>query len=160
MSADNIDKYAEFRDADDEVAVNRFDKYEVAQRVARHPRRRSSLRHKGNVKVYSEIADGIEDREKRLTVQPDGEERARIRKNNDDFEIVSVNDHIDLEVGWRKTLASKAIDADDRVSIHHPGNEAVDEPVRIGALRSYNELGLDDDVSADLHDFVRTARDL
>ena len=250
LSADNIDKYAEFSQQDEEIAVDHFDKYDTESFVEwlGVPVDEVVYDLKGDVKVYSEIANDIEttfrftrddivekiinsdefnlqgnlletpnserdyrinqirwgnttyqtaeefkqealtthyklryyrekyeelikgdfdlftktaiDREHKLTFQSDGEEIPRIRKDSEDFEIVFVNDQISLEAGWRRAIASKAFTTDDRLSIHHPGNEITDDPVQIGALRIYNELGLDKDMVDDLHDFVRTGRDL
>jgi hypothetical protein len=250
LSADNIDKYAEFTQKDDEVVVDHFDKYDTESFVdwLGIPVDEVVYDIKGDVKIYSSIADDIRatfrftrddivekiintdefnlqgnlletpdterdyrikqirwgnstyelaeefkqealthhyeltyyedkfeelaegdldlatktaiDREEKLTVESGGEQDVRVRKTHDDFEIVLVNEYIDLEAGWRQSLASKALADDQRVSIHHPGNNVAEEPVRIGALRIYNEIGLNEDVVDDLHDFVRTARDL
>jgi hypothetical protein len=250
LSADNIDKYAEFRRESGEVVVDHFDKYDTESFVEwlGIPVDEVVYDIKGDVKVYSEIADDIQatfrftrddivekiintdefnlqgelletpdterdyrikqigwgnstydsaepfkqealthhyelsyyedkyeelaegdldlatktaiDREEKLTVESGGEQDVKVRKTHDDFEILLVNEFIDLEAGWRRSLASKAFADDQRVSIHHPGNDIVDAPVEIGGLRVYNEPGLDNDVLSDLEDFVRTARDL
>jgi hypothetical protein len=250
LSADNIDKYAEFTREDDEIVVNHFDKYDTESFVEwlGIPVDEVVYDIKGDVKVYSAIADDIQatfqftrddivekiintdefnlegnlletpdterdyrikqirwgnstyetaeafkqealthhyelsyyedkfeelaegdldlatktaiDREEKLTVESGGEQEVKVGKTHEDFEIVFANEFIDLEAGWRQSLASKALADDQRVAVHHPGNDIAEEPVRIGALRIYNELGLADGVVNDLHDFVRTARDL
>lgn len=250
LSADNIDKYAEFRRNNGDITVNHFDKYDTKSfaKWLGIPVDEIVYDIKGEVKIYSEIADGIEttfkftrddmvekiintdeynirgtlletpnsernyrinqirwghstydnaeefkqealthhykltyyeeqfeklkrgdfdlitetvvDREGKLSIRSDGEERIPIRKSHEDFNIVLVNEYIDLEAGWRESLASKALEAGERVPIHHPGNDTVEEPVQIGALRIYNALGVSDDTIDDLHDLVRTARDL
>ena len=250
LSADNIDKYAEFSREDDEITVNHFDKYDTESFVdwLGIPVDEVVYDVKGDVKIYSAIADDIQttfrftrddiaekiintdefnlkgnlletpdterdyrikqirwgnstyesaetfkqealthhyklsyyedkfeelaegdldlatktaiDREEKVTIETGGERDVRVRKTHDDFDIVFVNEFIDLEVGWRQSIASKALDDDQRVAIHHPGNVIAEEPIRIGALRIYNDIGLDDDVVDDLHDVVRTARDL
>lgn len=250
LSADNIDKYAEFRHDNGNITVNHFDKYDTKSfaKWLGIPVDEIVYDIKGDVKIYSEIADGIEttfkftrddivekiintdeynlrgtlletpdseqnyrinqirwghstydnaeefkqealthhykltyyeekfeelkrgdfdlitetavDREEKLSIRSDGEERIPIRKGHEDFNIILVNEYIDLETGWRESLASKALEAGERVPIHHPGNDTVEEPVQIGALRIYNDLGVSSDTIADLHDLVRTARDL
>jgi len=250
LSADNIDKYAEFRRDNGKITVNHFDKYDTKSfaKWLGVPVDEIVYDIKGDVKIYSEIADGIEttfkftrddivekiintdeynlrgtlletpnsernyrinqirwghstydtaeefkqealthhykltyyeekfeelkrgdfdlitetavDREEKLSIRSDGEERIPIRKGHEDFNIVLVNEYIDLEAGWRESLASKALEAGERVPVHHPGNDTVEEPVQIGALRIYNDLGVSDDTIDDLHDLVRTARDL
>ncbi|WP_330633575.1 hypothetical protein [Halocatena halophila] len=250
LSADNIDKYAEFTREEDEIVINHFDKYDTKSFVEwlGIPVDQVVYDIKGDVKIYSVIADDIQatfrftrddivekiintdefnlqgnlletpdterdyrikqirwgnstyesaeefkqealthhyelsyyedkfdelakgdlgvatktaiDREERLTIESGSKQEVRVRKTHDDFEIVLVNEFIDLEAGWRQALASKALANDQRVSIHHPGNSIAEEPVRIGALRIYNTIGLDEGVVDDLHDFVRTARDL
>lgn len=100
------------------------------------------------------------DRQNKLTIRSDGEEVTRVTKDSDDFEVVFVNEYIDLETGWRQSLASRALGADERIPIHHPGNDVTDTALEIGALRIYNDVGLDDEVVDDIQDLVRTARDI
>lgn len=76
---------------------------------------------------YEELAEGdmdlatktAIDHEPKLTVESGGEREVRVRKTLDDFEILLVNEFIDLEAGRRQSLASKALADDERVPVHH-----------------------------------------
>jgi len=112
------------------------------------------------VDMDATLGDRVFDKEDKVIKRTDNGEKTWVNKSHDDFNTTFVHKHINLGAGWRKELASNVLTRDERFPIAHPGDQIVDSPYEIGAMRVYNEIGIGDAAIRDLNDLVAAVEDL
>jgi len=114
---------------------------------------------------YAELEQNLQlfintpiDRENKVVIQSDGEAKIHVRKRNEDFDIIFANRHISLQSVWCKSLADDFLDK-EVVPVYHPGHDFSESPVRVGAFRIYNNIGIKNDQQSFIDELVNTALD-
>ncbi|WP_435193834.1 hypothetical protein [Natronomonas sp. EA1] len=78
----------------------------------------------------------------------------------DNFELVYVNQYVDMHVSWRKHLCQNLLTDRDPLPICHAGAEFAEHPFKIGNFRIYNKMGLSEVQSEYITDLLKTAEDM
>jgi hypothetical protein len=112
------------------------------------------------VDMDATLGDRVFDKEEKVVKRTDDSEMLLVKKSHDDFNTTFVHKRINLGAGWRKQLASDVLTRDERFPIAHPGDQILETPYEIGALRIYNEIEVSDAAVSDLNDLVAAVEDL
>lgn len=97
----------------------------------------------------------VDHADKATTGGPNGP--TEIMKGSDSgFSVVFADKNIEISAKWRLQL-SKKLRSEEKVQLHHAGNDFVEEPVHVGPFEVYNPIDIDEERLNKLYDVTQEA---
>jgi len=101
----------------------------------------------------------VQDNPNRI-IKDTGDTVEEIKKPQVDFQLVFVNNQVEMDISWRKTLAQNLFANHDPIPICHAGSTFSEQPFHIGNFRIYNEVPLTETQQTFIRDLLSTANDM